>query len=157
MVRSAIFSCVLTGVAGIAAAAEVSRDVTVDADAAAVWEVVGPFCAIADWYPGIETCVEEEIDGARHRRLGMADGGEFLEEQLAHDDAVMSYRYAIIEGPLPVKDYEASFSVDESGDQAVVRWESTFEPDGVSAEEATDIMAGVYDDGLEALQKRFAQ
>lgn len=157
MLRTAILSCVFTGLAGMAGAAEVSRSVTVDADASAVWQVVGPFCAIADWYPGIETCSEEEIGGATHRRLGTADGGEFLEEELAHDDAGMSYSYAIIEGPLPVQDYESTLSVDESGGGAVITWKSTFEPKGATAEEATTVMVGVYDAGLEALQKQFAQ
>jgi hypothetical protein len=157
MLRTAILSCVLTGLAGVASAAEVSRSITVDADASTVWQVVGPFCAIGDWYPGIETCTEEEIDGAVHRRLGTADGGEFLEEELAHDDAAMSYSYAIIEGPLPVQDYEATFSVDEREGGAVISWESTFEPKGVTAEEATTVMAGVYEAGLEALQQHFAE
>lgn len=157
MYRTVMFSCVLMSLPGIAGAAEVSRDITVDAEASAVWQEVGPFCAIADWYPGVESCTEEEIDGDLHRRLLTADGGEFLEKQLAHDDQAMSYSYAIMAGPLPVKDYEATFSVEESGDQTVIVWESTFEPDGVSGEEAVDIMSGVYDAGLEAVRERFVQ
>jgi len=141
----------------MAGAAEVSRSITVQADASTVWQSVGPFCAIRDWHPAIETCAEEKIGGAMHRRLGTADGAEFLEEQLAHDDAAMSYSYAIIESPLPVQDYESTISVDESGDGAVITWESTFEPNGVTAEEATTIVAGIYDAGLEALQQHFAQ
>lgn len=157
MYRTVFFSCMLMSLTGIAGAAEVSRNILVNAEASAVWQEVGPFCAIADWYPGIETCTEEELDGDLHRRLLTADGGEFLEKQLAHDDHAMSYSYAIMAGPLPVKEYEATFSVEESGDQAVIVWESTFEPDGVSGEEATNIMAGVYDTGLEAVKERFAR
>lgn len=154
--RMALMLLISAGFAGTAGAAEVSREATVDAKAAEVWRVIGPYCAIADWYPGVETCGEENIDGALHRRLGTADGAEFLEKQLDHSDQTMSYSYAIIEGPLPVSDYKATLSLTESGDQTVVVWSSTFEPDGVSEEEAATIVGGVYETGLEAVRQRFA-
>ena len=68
----------------------------------------------------------------------------------------MSYSYAIIEGPLPVSDYKATLSVTQSAGKTVVIWSSTFEPNGVSEEEATSIVGGVYDTGLEAVKQRFA-
>lgn len=143
------------GAPGVGAAAEVSRSVTVDASASEVWSLVGPFCAISNWYPGIDSCVEQTVDGAAHRRLLTGDGGEFLEKLMGHDDATMSYGYAIIEGPLPVKDYEAVFSVSETNGKADVTWSSRFEPDGVSEEEATDVIGGVYEAGLDAVKNRF--
>lgn len=157
MLRIALAYLLLTGVAGVAGAAEVSRNVTVDASATEVWQVVGPYCAISDWYPGIETCTEEKIEGTVHRRLGTADGAEFLEKQLSHDAQAMSYSYAIIEGALPVKNYEATLSVSGSGPKAVLTWTSTFEPEGVTEEEAVNIVGGVYDTGLEAVKQRFGQ
>lgn len=145
------------GIIATANAAEVKRSVSVDATAGEVWEKVGAVCAIADWYPGIDSCEEETIDGAPHRRLTTADGGVFLERMLGHDDEEMSYSYAIVEGPLPVADYTAEFSVAESDGRAVVSWESNFEPAGVSEAEAIDVMTGVYDTGLEAIGSTFAE
>jgi hypothetical protein len=156
MGRIALALFVFTGIVGTTEAAEVSREITVDAKAADVWRAIGPYCEIADWYPGIETCTEENINGALNRRLGTADGAEFLEKQLERNDQTMSYSYAIIEGPLPVLDYRATLSVTESVGKTVVIWSSTFEPNGVSEEEATSIVGGVYDTGLEAVKQRFA-
>jgi len=141
----------------VADAAEVSRSVKVNANAEKVWEVIGPFCAIGDWYPGIDSCEEETIDGTTHRRLTTADGGQFLEKLLEHNDGAMSYSYAIEEGPLPVAGYSSTMSVKESAGETVITWESNFEPDGVSEEEAVEVITGVYDGGLEALRQQFAQ
>ncbi len=102
---------ILAIIAPAAQAAEVTRELSVEATAAEVWAQVGPFCSIADWYPGIEKCEEETIDGMPHRRLTTADGAVFLEKLLDQDDDAMSYSYAIIEGPLPVSDYSADFRV----------------------------------------------
>lgn len=156
MGRIALALVVFTSVAGTAEAAEVSREITVDSNAANVWSAIGPYCAIADWYPGIETCTEENINGALHRRLKTAGGDEFLEEQLDHNDQTMNYSYAIIEGPLPVSGYESTLSVTESGGKTTVVWSGSFEPNGVSEEEATEIVGGIYDTGLAAIKQRFA-
>lgn len=153
-VFTAVFA--LSAIATAGHAAEVTREMTVDASPQEVWAFVGPFCAIKDWYPGIDSCAEEKIDGATHRRL-MGGDTEFLEKRLASDEAGKSYSYAIIEGPLPVKDYTATFAVEDEGDQSLVIWTSTFEPDGVSEAEAVDAITGVYDTGLEAIKEHFAQ
>lgn len=147
----------ILGMSMVAHAAEVSRTVKVNASAEQAWEVIGPFCAIADWYPGIDSCEEETIDGTTHRRLITADGGQFLEKLLAHDDGGMSYSYAIVEGPLPVAGYSSTMSVTEAGGETIITWESTFEPDGVSEDEAVEVITGVYDGGLEALRQHFAE
>ncbi len=136
-------------------AAEAKSEITVNAGAAEVWDQVGPFCSISDWYPGITSCKEETRDGATHRRLETADGAVFLEKLLGHDDNKMTYSYAIIEGPLPVSNYSAVFHVTDAGGKALISWESTFEPVGVSEEEAVGVVTGVYDMGLGALRERF--
>ncbi len=153
----AFIAIAAAGVAGTADAAEVSRSVTVDASAAEVWQLVGPFCSISEWFPGIDSCTEDDIDGKPHRRLVADDGAVFLEERLSADNDAMSYGYAIVEGPLPVQDYEATFSVGEAGDKAVITWQSSFEPNGASEEEAAAIIGGIYDIGLMAVQDHFAE
>jgi len=141
----------------VATAAEVSSDVTFVASADEVWGKVGPFCAIAQWYPGLDSCTEEQIDGAAHRRLVTADGNKFLEKLVAHDDAAMTYSYKIVEGPLPVKDYTATFSVSQSGKETRVVWAATFEPRGVTEAEAVKVMKGVFNTGLEAIRQSFTK
>jgi Polyketide cyclase / dehydrase and lipid transport len=157
MYRKAAFACVMTLIAGPAGAAEVSRNVTVDASAADVWQWIGPYCAIADWYPGIDRCTEEEMNGAGFRHLVTADGSDFLEKKLSYDDAAMSYTYAIVEGVLPVQNYQSVFSVEAMGDKAVVTWSATFDPKGATEDEAQKTMIGVFDAGLDAVKAHFAQ
>ncbi len=143
-------------IAGQAFAVEVSREVEVNAPAAEVWEAIGPFCSIADWYPGIDTCTEEMIDGAKHRTLIASDGARFLEKYM-EADSKMAYDYAIIESPLPVKDYKSTLKVKEKGDNSTIVWSSTFMAEGASDDEAADIVGGIYQTGLDALKEKFAE
>jgi len=145
----------LVGGTGAVMAAEVSRTATVNASPAEVWRVIGPFCAISDWYPGITTCAEERIGGATHRRLVTQDGAQFLEKLLEHDEAGMRYSYTIEQSPLPVADYRSTLAVAEAGGMAQLTWSSSFSPKGASEQEAEEVVTGVYDGGLEALRKRF--
>lgn len=137
-------------------ATEVSREVIFAANADDVWAAIGPFCAIADWHPGLESCMEEQINGVTHRRLVAKDGAHFLEKLIAHDNSAMKYSYTIEEGPLPVADYSATISVSQSDGETHVVWSGTFEPKGVSEAEAVDVMNGVYDAGLNWIRQSFA-
>jgi hypothetical protein len=147
----------LSALPTVAVAAEVTSEVTFAASADEVWDAIGPFCSISNWYPGLDSCTEEQIDGATHRRLLTADGGQFLEKLLAHDDEARSYKYAIVEGPLPVADYSSSISVTQSGDETRVVWSGTFEAKGTSEAEAVDVVTGIYETGLEAIRQSFTK
>ncbi|MEX5728418.1 hypothetical protein Ga0609869_001771 [Rhodovulum iodosum] len=109
---------------------------------AALWEEIGGFCAIADRYLRLASCEEEEIEGARHRRLMADDGAEIL-ELYADKGGATGYRYEIVESPLPVADYEATFAVAESGAGSTVTWSSRFTADGVTEAEAAGILGGI--------------
>ncbi len=137
-------------------AVEVSREVEVNAPAAEVWDTVGPFCSISDWYPGLDSCTEEMVDGAKHRKLIGSDGAEFLEKYVEAESG-MAYGYEIIESPLPVKDYKATFEVRETGDTSTIVWSSTFTADGASDDEAEEMLGGIYQTGLDALKDKFAE
>lgn len=139
-----------------ALAADVSRQIEVNAPASEVWAAIGAFCSISDWYPGIDSCSEEMMDGATHRHLKAADGVEFL-EKFMEADGDRAYGYAIIESPLPIENYTATLAVNEMGDKSVVVWSSSFMPKGATEDEAKAIIGGIYDAGLEAIQARFAE
>lgn len=130
--------------------AQVSRSVALSAAPDAVWSVIGGFQALPDWHPAVETSGKETDGGAELRRLGLAGGGEIVEKQLGAGP--MSYGYAIVSGPLPVADYAATLTVAPAGSGCVVVWASTFTP---TADGAEDVIAGVYDAGLEALKSKF--
>ena len=130
--------------------AQVTRSVTLNAAPGDVWALIGGFQSLPDWHPAVETSTRDDIGGVEHRRLGLAGGGELLEKNLGSD--TMSVGYEIIEGPLPLADYKATISVADVGGKAVVVWASTFEG---TADGAADIVAGIYQAGLDALAAKF--
>jgi hypothetical protein len=130
--------------------AQVTRSVTLNAAPGEVWALIGGFQAVPDWHPAVATSTREDIGGVDHRRLGLEGGGEILEKDLGGD--AMSYGYEIIASPLPLADYQATISVADAGGKAVVVWSSTFEG---TADGASDIVAGIYQAGLDALAAKF--
>ncbi len=130
--------------------AQLTRSVTLNAAPGEVWALIGGFESLPDWHPAVETSVREDIGGVEHRRLGLAGGGELLEKNLGSD--TMSVGYEIIEGQLPLADFKATISVAVAGGKAVVVWASTFEG---TADGASDVVAGIYQAGLDALAAKF--
>ena len=130
--------------------AQLTRSVTLNAAPADVWALIGGFQSLPDWHPAVETSTREDIGGVEHRRLGLAGGGEILEKNLGGD--TMSVGYEIIESPLPVANYRATLAVADAGGKAVVVWASTFEG---TADGASDVIAGIYNAGLDALAAKF--
>jgi len=130
--------------------AQVTRSVTLNAAPGDVWALIGGFQGLPGWHPAVETSTREDLGGAEHRRLGLAGGGEILEKNLGSD--TMSVGYEIIESPLPLANYQATISVADAGGKAVVVWASTFEG---TADGASDVVAGIYQAGLDALAAKF--
>lgn len=132
--------------------ADVKLSIPVAASPAQVWEKIGSFNALSDWHPAVER--SELEDGGTIRRLHLAGGGEIVERLEASEDG-HSYTYSIIEGPLPVMNYSSTLRVVEGADgKAEVEWSSNFDPVG-SADEAIEVMQGVYQAGLDNLKKMF--
>ena len=130
--------------------AQVTRSVTLNAAPGEVWALIRGFQGLPEWHPAVATSTREDIGGTEHRRLGLVGGGEILEKNLGGD--TMSQGYEIIESPLPLANYQATISVADAGGKAVVVWASTFEG---TADGASDIVAGIYHAGLDALAAKF--
>ena len=128
----------------------VERWVDISAPAEKVWAEVGDFAAIADWHPAVDKCEIVEIEGETHRHLTLADG-ELLLERL-EEEGEHFYRYAIVEGPLPVEDYLSTFTVFRRPEGCRVFWSSTFDSEDPMADE---MVAGIYEIGLDAIRRRF--
>ena len=135
--------------AGTASALEVVRSRTIAAPPAAVWAVIGGFCDIARWHPEVEGCTLAQAETGPVRSLVAKGGlGTIVERETARDDRRMSYAYALIRGPLPVRDYASTLGVAPNGTGATVTWRATFEAAGMTDAEAVADIAGVYDRGL---------
>ena len=144
---------------GHGSALEVSQSLNVDAPAAGVWAIIGDFCAIEKWHPRVERCVllkerSEEGKAVLTRGLVASGGlGTIVEVQTRRDDKAMSYSYAYIAGPLPVKAYNATISVHPNGLNSTVVWTATFDAAGMSDAEAMADIEGVYKQGLAQIAK----
>jgi len=112
------------------------------------WEIVGPPAALADWHPAIAASPTEGTT----RKCTLANGGEVLETILEHDDARRAYRYAIDEGPLPIRGYVSTVKVDADSAGCKVTWQSEFEVLEGPEADVEAALRGLYESGLTNLR-----
>jgi hypothetical protein len=118
-----------------------------------LWDRFGGFCQIAEWHPVVFSCTEDKDNGAIYRVLSLKDGGKIKEKLLSRGPS--SYRYAIVESPLPVKNYEAEFSMAPMNGAIDIVWSATYEPaDGRSDGDARASIDGVFRDGIASIRAK---
>ena len=140
-----------------ASALEVTRSRVVAAPPAAVWSLIGGFCDIARWHPQVTRCTLSSESGAPVRALVTAGGlGTLIEIETARDEIASSYSYTLVSGPLPVKNYAATLSVEPIGKGSTITWTARFEAEGMSEAEAVADIAGVYEAGLAGIAREAA-
>jgi hypothetical protein len=152
-------ACALFALGASAEAASLTSgkklEVKVDPDkiadeTAALWKRFGGWCAIAEWHPAVKSCEEAKEGDDVFRTLTLQDGAKIKEKLLGQ--SAVSYRYSIIESPLPVKNYEAQFSIvpdDDDLDEVNVVWAATYDPaDGKEDKEARSSIDGIFKDGI---------
>ncbi|MEU6662012.1 SRPBCC family protein [Streptomyces sp. NPDC046821] len=119
-----------------------------------VWDLIGGFDALPDWLPYIPESTA--LEGGRVRRLTNPDGDVIVERLIGFNEVERHYTYAILEAPFPVTGYLSTLRVHPVAgrdDAAEVQWSGRFTPDGVSDTEAEGLFAGIYREGLEALDQ----
>jgi mxaD protein len=96
------------------------------------------------------------------RVLTLKDGGTIKEKLLSFDAAGRYFRYAIVDGVLPVSGYESTFVVKPMGrDRSMVVWAGRFKRKNPAAnpgdlendKAAVTAVSGVYRAGLDNLRK----
>lgn len=149
--------------AGPACALEVTRSRDIPAPPAAVWALIGDFCAIGLWHPQVERCIlsrENDDDGIRAQIRGLVAKsglGTIVEVETARNEAAMSYGYSFIQGPLPVRAYNATLAVRPNGAGSTVVWTATFDAKGMSDADALKDITGIYHDGLAGIAREVAR
>ena len=156
--------CAAFGLAGAGQAASLTSgkklEVNVDPDKVseetkALWAKFGDWCEIQAWHPAVKSCEESKEGDDVYRTLTLADGGVVKEKLL--DTSAISYRYAIIESPFPVKNYEAQFSIvpdDDDLDEVNIVWAATYDAaDGKDDKDARNAIDGVFEAGIENIEK----
>ena len=142
-----------------------SKTITIDASAAKVWHMAKDFNGLNTWHPAVAT--DEIVEGKNNtvgavRLLTLKGGGTIKEKLLAFDPAGRSFKYAILEGVLPVSGYTSTLAVKSAGkDKSSVTWTGHFKRKNVgdnpadkeNDKTAVDTMSGVYQAGLDNLKK----
>lgn len=156
----------LAALAAAAGPLKVTKTVEINAPAAKVWAAVKDFDSLNKWHPGFSA--DTIVKGTNNepgavRSLTVKDGPTFTEELLSFDEGKRTYKYRIIESPLPLRDYVSSITLTESGKgTTVVTWVGDFRrksdsetpPEGESDKAAVDLITGVYEGGLANLKKQ---
>ncbi|MFQ5785681.1 MAG: SRPBCC family protein [Alphaproteobacteria bacterium] len=138
---------------------KVSMSTKLSVPADTVWQTVGGFNALPDWHPAVE---KSEIEGeggsiGTLRRLSLFGGGEIVERLENLDKDARRYSYSILQGPLPVANYQATIRVveDADGGGCTVEWSSEFDAEGGPEADAVAAIEGIYKAGLDNLKRMF--
>ena len=120
---------------------QVSR--TLDAPTDALWRLVRDFGDVR-WIPGGEHAKLEGSGPGMLRILAGPDGS--VRERLESvDETNQSIVYTITEGlPFPVTGYRATMRVSDVDGKGHLDWSCSFEPDGVTEEEAAKGIEAMY-------------
>ena len=152
LVRTTAAAGLFFAFASGALAAEVSKDVEVKGTPAQVWEKIGGWCSISNWHPAVATCETSKEGDAAVRHLTTKDGAKITEKQTAAD--ATSYGYTMTDTPLPVSNYNATMGVapSDDGKNTKITWTATFDPKGVSEDDAKKPVEGIFESGLQAIK-----
>lgn len=143
---------------------KVEKEIVIKADPAKVWAMVKDFGGIHKWLPPVASTKVETKGEETFRTLTLKDGGTILERLKSSDDKDMKLKYEIVEGALPVTNYNATMTVKAgpgAGETTVV-WLARFYrmytlnppiPAGQDDESAVKAVTGVFDAGLPNLKK----
>jgi hypothetical protein len=128
-----------------------------------VWARIRDFNALAIWHPAV---AKSTIEGGAPsdqvgcvRVLTLKGGGMIRERLLEMSDLGHHYSYAILEGPLAVKNYRATLRLRRisDGDRTLAEWSSSFDPDPPEKQAETEdfLSNAVFQGGFDALKKHF--
>jgi mxaD protein len=144
----------------------VKESVEINAPVDKVWAASKDFDSLNKWHPGFAKDVivkgRNNTQGAV-RQLTIKDGPSFTEELLDFSESLHTYQYRIIDSPLPLKAYVATFTVEPgvTPDTTTVTWSAKFTrknpaenpPAGERDEDAEKLITGVFQSGLANLKK----
>jgi hypothetical protein len=143
---------------------KVDKSIVIKAEPAKVWAIVKDFGGIHKWHPAVASTKVEKKGNDTFRTLTLKSGGTVYNKLRGADDESMKIRYEIVEGALPVADYNAFMTVKPGPNpgETTVNWVGRFYrvyklnppiPEGQDDASALNAVTGMYDAGLEGLKK----
>lgn len=131
----------------------VGVNMTIDAQARKVWDVIAAVGGLDKWTPLITACRVEGNGAGAKRFCTMADGTQLKEVIDEVDERAMRFRYRITEG-LPVSGFEGTAQVKSLGNgKTEVTWYGAFEAQGGQAEGFRQMLRDVYPSLIKDLEK----
>ena len=133
-----------------------------NAPAPQVWALIRDFNGLPAWHPRIvQSRIEQDLPAdcigcIRHIRL--ETGAAIREKLLALSDCDYACTYAILESPMGVENFCATLKLTPvtDGNRAFAEWSAEFDCAPQDAAELSEGIAGnVFEDGLDALKRRF--
>jgi carbon monoxide dehydrogenase subunit G len=110
-----------------------------------VWACFADFGDLSAWAPGMSRVTVDGSGVGAVRTVGGGDTPPIRERLVTYDPAGHTFSYAMLDSPFPFTDYLATVRLgDLGGGRTSIEWSSTFEPRGVSAEEAGQTIEGLY-------------
>jgi uncharacterized protein YndB with AHSA1/START domain len=146
---------------------KVTKEITLNAPAVMVWDLISDFCSIVEWHPAVVDCEGRggnEPGATRILTIGEPGGAQIHEELQKFDSEKMVYKYKITQtdnAVLPVITYSAFLSVKDNGDDtSTITWRGGFyraypknePPPELNDEAAVTAVTGVYETGLEGIK-----
>ncbi|MGC3940755.1 SRPBCC family protein [Roseobacter sp. EG26] len=135
--------CALCASAAASADYHVKRSLELSSPAVEVWHLIGDFCDIDDWHPGVSTCSLKTIDGSLVRVLTTVSGNEIVQKRIAEEPG-LSYTYKTVSSSLPIENFTATLSIEPFG-TPLVMWSGSFSSDDPAMEQiiVEDIETGM--------------
>jgi mxaD protein len=141
------------------------KSVDINASASKVWHMVRDFNGLNTWHPALAS--DEIVEGQNNvvgavRLLTLKGGGTIKEKLLVFNPAGRTFKYAIVDGVIPVSDYTSTLVVKSAGKgKSTVTWSGHFKrknvgdnpADNENDKTAVDTISGVYQSGLDNLKK----
>ncbi len=127
--------------------------VIIHVPADAIWQVISDFGVAGQYLAGVvDWSVEGEGVGAL-RRLTSADGSAIVERLETLDAASQRLSYALLTDT-PFRNCLTTIAVRDLGsNQAELVWTATFQPDGIPASEAVELLEGALAENCSALKQ----
>lgn len=142
---------------------KVYRSTVLNAPTDRVWSAIRDFNGLPSWHPGIaESRIEQSQPSDKIgcvRNFKLKDGGGIREQLLALSDYDYSCTYSILESPMGVDNYVATFRLAPvtDGGKTFIEWEAEFDCAPERSGELVEIIGdGVFQGGFEALKGRFS-
>lgn len=165
LISALLLSASVNAFADNAKTLTVNEEVAINAPAEKVWEKVSNFNDLGAWHPAVkktEIIKGENNKVGAERLLTLQDDGTIKEKLLGYNAKAKTFKYAIIEGVLPVSSYVSSVTVKATGkNTSSVIWNGNFKRKDLSATpaegqddaNAVKVITSVYQGGLENLKK----